>query len=252
MYRHLTHPHDELVGTERAGIEERPLAQAMRAVKVAVLDLAGERFDADAQFAQQSVRHRAVGPRAVDLQRAAVQQLQPASDAELVALGVAAEVVVIVENQNAAAAPGARAEEMRRRQAADTPADDDQVVTLAAVGSRRDARAFAQRVGRLERARMAAAQTGEHRRVVAGPVLRRCKRRGRLGGRGHARQQRAAECGRRADQRPLEKIAARDAAIFAQTLVPERRPSARHVLLNPQACRPRLTGSVRTRLPLAA
>jgi hypothetical protein len=53
--------------------------------------------------------------------------VQLAAQVELVALGVAAEVVVVVEDQDPRAGPRG-AVEMRRRQAADAAADDHQVV----------------------------------------------------------------------------------------------------------------------------
>ena len=77
----------------------------------------------------------AVGPRAFDGQRAAVQQMHAAVDVELVALGVAAEVVVIVEHQHAAARR-AGAEEVCGRESADAAADDDEVERFAGLGDR--------------------------------------------------------------------------------------------------------------------
>ena len=90
----------------------------------------------DAQGLQQAVGDRAVGERTVDLQGAAVHQVQLAAEVVLVALGVAAEIVVVVEDQDARAGPRG-AVEVRRRQAADAAADDDQVVGLAGVLGRR-------------------------------------------------------------------------------------------------------------------
>ena len=57
------------------------------------------------EVCQQTRGDRAVGPRAVDFQGAAVQQMQVAVQIEFVALGVAAEIVVVVENQDAAVRP---------------------------------------------------------------------------------------------------------------------------------------------------
>src|SRR5579863_6560963 len=95
------------------------------------LDLARERRDVDAEFLEESLRDCAVRPRAVDLERAAVDQLQPPVEGELVALGVAAEVVVIVEDQDARPGAGVLAIVMRRGQAADAAAHDDEIVLLA-------------------------------------------------------------------------------------------------------------------------
>ena len=77
---------------------------------------------------------------------------------------MAAEVVVIVEDENARRRSGGLAEEPRRGEPADACADDDQVVALAAIGDRARAgpeRPFAQRVGYLEGAVVATAETGE-------------------------------------------------------------------------------------------
>ena len=69
-----------------------------------------------------SVAHQAGGDlavrsRALDLQRAAVQQMHAAVDVELVALGVAAEVVVVVEDQD----PRRAASLARKKYAAASP-----------------------------------------------------------------------------------------------------------------------------------
>ena len=81
---------------------------------------------------------------------------------------MAAEVVVIIEDQNARRRSGGLAEEPRRGEPADARADDDQIVALAAIDDRARAgpeRPFAQRVGRLERAVVATAKTGEGGRI---------------------------------------------------------------------------------------
>jgi hypothetical protein len=81
---------------------------------------------------------------------------------------VAAEVVVIVEDEDARRRSGGLAEEPRRGEPADARADDDQIVALAAIDDRACAgpeRPIAQRVGRLERAVVATAKTGEGGRI---------------------------------------------------------------------------------------
>ena len=54
----------------------------------------------DPESFQQSVGLHAIGRWAVDQKRAAVAELQFSSEVELVAFGVAAEVVVIFQDQN--------------------------------------------------------------------------------------------------------------------------------------------------------
>ena len=55
----------------------------------------------DAQMSEHACRFGAIGTRAVDQQRPAIEQLQPSTQMIFVTLGVAAEIVVIVENENA-------------------------------------------------------------------------------------------------------------------------------------------------------
>ena len=100
-------------------------------------------------------------------QRAALHQFEPAILAELVALGMAAEIIVVVQDQHARLRPR-RAIEMRRRQAADAAADHDQLVARRLV--RRlvgggPERAVPQAVRGFERAGMAAAQAVQKGRV---------------------------------------------------------------------------------------
>ena len=81
----------------------------------------------------QAERFLAVRERRLDAGRPAVGDPQLAAGTELVALGVAAEVVVVVEDQHARLRAGARAVEIRGGEAADAAADDDEVVGLAGV-----------------------------------------------------------------------------------------------------------------------
>jgi hypothetical protein len=98
---------------------------------------------------------------------------------------VAAEVVVVVENENARGRAGGLAEEPGRGQPADAGADDDEIVALAAIGDRARVgpeRSVAQRVGCLERAVVATAETGEGGRIqgrVVGQERERFARRER-------------------------------------------------------------------------
>ena len=60
-------------------------------------------------------RDGAVRSRAVDFERAAVDQLQFLAQVKFVTLGVAAEIVVIVQDQDARIRAVTRAKEMRGR-----------------------------------------------------------------------------------------------------------------------------------------
>ena len=104
----------EVVGTKGLLVKEHAPPQAQRRIEVAVGALVRERDRIDAKGFQQTVCHDAVGPRAVDLQGAAVDQRQTAAELELITFGMAAEIIVIVENEDTRGlAP--RAVEMRSR-----------------------------------------------------------------------------------------------------------------------------------------
>ena len=76
----------------------RPSAGVEAAVRLVVLD---EAVEIDADPGEQLSRRLVVAQRRLDVEGAAVQRQQLAVDDELVALGVAAEVVVVVEHQHA-------------------------------------------------------------------------------------------------------------------------------------------------------
>src|ERR1700678_2515060 len=107
------HAQNQLVGAEGLAIEKRTLLESHPLVEVQVLGGLDELFDIDAERTQEAVRDPAVRTRAVDFQRAAVQEIEMATEIEFVALRMPAEVVVIVENEDAARAAGALAIEMR-------------------------------------------------------------------------------------------------------------------------------------------
>src|SRR6185369_6651293 len=89
-----------------------------------------ETGDIDPEVAQQALGVRApLCLRRVDRLAAAVANEQPPADGELVALGVAAEIIVVIEHKDARLRPGA-AIEMGGREPADAAADHDQVVAL--------------------------------------------------------------------------------------------------------------------------
>jgi hypothetical protein len=138
-----------------------------------------------------------VGVGAIDRLAAAVADDQPAVERELVALGVAAEIIVIVEHEDACRRPGGAAIEPGGGEPADAAADHDEVVALLdRQAFDRKARGFARlRMRGLERAGVLTAQAGEGRRIARG--LGRDLRRGR-------------EPGGDAEGHPVEEIAARN------------------------------------------
>jgi hypothetical protein len=103
---------------------------------------------------------------------------------ELVALGVAAEIVVIVEDEDAALRL-ACAIKVSGGEAADARADDDQVVFLAGIGGGGPLFAVAQSMSILKGTCVAAAHSGQQGRVVAEGVL---------GGGGHGGGGRGGAC----------------------------------------------------------
>src|SRR5262249_59732296 len=113
---------------------------------------------------------------------AAVTDHETAIERELVALGMAAEIIVVVEDEDARGRPGGAAIEGGSRQSADARADDDEVVTLLERQPvEREALAFARlRMRGLERARVLSAQSGERGRIAQ--RLRRDLCRGRKAG----------------------------------------------------------------------
>ena len=113
-----------------------------------------------------------IGTGAVDLHRAAVEQQQFAVDLDLVALGMAAEIVVILDDQDARVRLRL-AVEVRSGQPADPAADDDQVIGIVdALGMLDPQRAVAKRMRIFEGSGMAAAHTGADRRIIAVRILR--------------------------------------------------------------------------------
>src|SRR6202012_4928121 len=104
--------------------------------------------------------------------RPAIHQLHAAIEHELVAFRVTAEIIVVVEDQDAAVCPRGGQKKVRCCETAYAPAHHDEIEALAGVASRLDCLAVAQRVGRLERAWMRAAQPREQRWIVRRTGLR--------------------------------------------------------------------------------
>ena len=211
-------PNHQPVRAEGLPVEEHRGPQPGLAVELAPLALRRQGCRLHAQLRQQSARDRAVGARAVDLQRAAVHQQgtaapDPRIHLELVALGVAAEVVVVLQHQDARVRTRL-APEVRCRQAADPPAHHHQVVGLAGVlKTVRVQVAIAQGMGGLEAPRMAAAHPGAGRRIIARRILVARLLARRFGGPGEGVAG-PAESRRRADAEghAVQEIAAVDPA----------------------------------------
>src|SRR5262249_12305879 len=128
-----------------------------------------ESLDLDAKVAQQAFGDVAVVLLGrVDRLAAAVTDDQSTVDSELVAFGVAAEIIGVVEHQNARRRPCRATIEPSGRQPADPAADHDEVVALLERQSiEGEPRARARlRVRGLERAWVLAPQAGQCRRIA--------------------------------------------------------------------------------------
>src|SRR5207253_2543063 len=110
--------------------EEYAAREAERGIERAV-ERGLERGEVDAEVVQQPLGDGAV-ERVGRLERlaAAVTDDRNAVDRELVALGVAAEIVVVVEDEDARVVPGRAAVEPGRGEPADAAADNDEIVAL--------------------------------------------------------------------------------------------------------------------------
>ncbi len=140
-------------------------------------------------------------------------------DLELVALGVAAEVVMVVEQEDAGLRGGLAVEPGGRKPTHAGAHDHEVVGRLGGVEDRAPVGLTVESEGmsRFERAAMAAAQTGQGRWVGG---RRRC--RGRARGRSIAcRKEPEAH-----DRRAVEQVAARDGSVHTQLAVtPSRHAS---------------------------
>ena len=123
---------DEAIHAEGLLVEEHRVLEAQGGVELVPVTGGAERHRIDSQGLEQPPGDGAVGPGAVDHQGPAVEQMQLAAQVELVALGVAAEVVVVVQDEDPRVWLG-RPIEVGRRKPADPGADDDEIVGLAGV-----------------------------------------------------------------------------------------------------------------------
>src|SRR5665213_1508583 len=177
------------------------------------------RFDAE-RF-QQSCRNSAVGSRAIDIQRAAIDDFHAAVQVKFVALGVTAEIVMVFDYEDFRRW-FRRAIEPCGRQSADSAANNGENVGFTSVEDRSrlvPEIAVAQFMRRLESAGMAAAHAKPRGWIITRHVLRfrlcRC---------GQLRRERA-ECD--PDGRALEKIAPRNGPIHAKVCLLYTSPSPR-------------------------
>ena len=103
--------------------------------------------------------------RAIDLERAAVEQLHAPIELELVPFSMAAEVVVILQDQNSRVGPGVQIETCGGK-TADPATDDHEIILLDRGGNRGDMDpTVTQGMRHLKRARMIAAQTHQCGRI---------------------------------------------------------------------------------------
>jgi hypothetical protein len=128
----------------------------------------------DAERRKQAGRYSTVGPRAVDPQRPAINELDFPIEFKLVSFGVAAKIVMVVENQDADVSTRRRTIEIGRGEPADTATHYDEIVMLARMDRTRSGfreATVTQCVGCLEAARVAAAHSRQGRRIIIGTIL---------------------------------------------------------------------------------
>ncbi len=124
---------------------------------------------------------------------------------------MSAEVVVVVEDEDARFSAASLAVEVGRGEAADASPNDDEVISFAGVLGLANGvpeRAIAQGVSRVEGTGMAAAHSGERRRIVGGGLLRA----GIIGGEKMPRHHGCT----RGHCHAVDEIAARDSAMHSQ------------------------------------
>ena len=109
-----------------------------------------ETFRVDADVLEQHAAFERVGVRRLDRLRAAMRDERSIAVAELVPLGMAAEIVVIVEDQDLRVRPDRLPEEIRGGEAAHPAADDDEVVAFPGVLRGSPGSRLPQRVSDLE------------------------------------------------------------------------------------------------------
>ena len=162
--RLLARAGDQTVAQEMLPVKERGVAQPGIGLGLEPL-IAGE---IDTQIGQHLLGGEAVGEGRFNAHRAAIGKDGAAAVVELVALGVAAEIIVIVEDQDLAIVAQRLPVEMGRRQSGNAAAHDHQIIMFAAVigGNGAAKTAVAGHVGGFEAAWILPAQAGFQRRVI--------------------------------------------------------------------------------------
>src|SRR5262249_29039436 len=160
---------DQHVAAEGPARKKGAACKPQRGIERA-LERGLEALHGDAEVAQQALGDLAViAVGRIDRVAAPVADHATAVERELVALGVAAEIIVVVEHQDARGRPGGAAIEPGGRKPADAATDHDEVVALLdRQAVERETGAARLRVRGLERARVLAAQSGQRRRIARG------------------------------------------------------------------------------------
>ncbi len=162
---------NEPVGAEGLLIEEDSLPEPPGGVGRSVVELK-ELVGVDAQIGQNALGDIAPVFPSFDRLRPAVADQGSASELELVALGVAAEVVMIVEHQNARVRARGLPKEIRGSEPADAAADHDQVIHFTVFDDTlRPHAAVAELVGDFPGAVVRSSQSGQCGRIVGGLPL---------------------------------------------------------------------------------
>ena len=151
------------VGAKGFLVEENARSEAERGIELLV---SHSRIGShvDAEIVDHAFRDRAIGTRALDRISATIAQNRAPIDGELIALGVAAEVVQDVEDQNSRARPRGFAVEIGGAQTAEASAHDHQIVVFTGIGRFVrfvPKRVVAKRVSRRKRSRMRTAHSHE-------------------------------------------------------------------------------------------
>src|SRR5262249_50510371 len=126
------------VRPEGFAVQEHTTAQAVPLIELQVLYLVAQTLYVDPQLLNQSSRYRRIRPRTVNLQRAAIHQMQSATELKLIPPGMAAKIIVVVEDQYAGVRRGACPEEISRGQPAYTAAYYDQIVRFTRISRATD------------------------------------------------------------------------------------------------------------------
>ena len=209
-------PHHQPILAEHLLREEGGAAEPQGTVELAASRARRLRpVQIQADRGEQRPRDRAVVVHGLQVRRPAVQEERAAAVGELVALGVAPEVVVVVENEDARAGAGRSQEEPGGGESAQPPADHHQVIALAGVGGVGPGDPVPELVGHLEGARMAPA----HPRACGRIVLLRSAEGRAVEGRQPSRRDEGARDG---NPDAVDEVAAGDVPVHAEIAIVTR------------------------------